>query len=236
MTKDSQSYREIIGTLAKIPRATLKVAVAPAVFFRENQNHPVSRTLIDTCVLLVVLMAPVVATLLLNYDEVKTVTLRGLSNVPPGRSVVTDFVRSITPWQTLLYPVMWLLYILLFGALRYLMLLVLGEKNPKIYQAMAVTSYAVRPFMIIAALLHVTNNIWPIYVASVSPGLFGTPRILIANVLMFAVWAWDAVICIGGFRSLYDQNYGRAVIVWLSPFVFLFILFWAALVFYLAIS
>ncbi|MCR9143937.1 MAG: YIP1 family protein [bacterium] len=116
-----------------------------------------------------------------------------------------------SPWQRLLFPVIWLFIVTLNSIFRFLTTRVLGDTAD--FATIAhICLHSAAPLMLAGFLIGVWTAIFPIGPNEVfTRGGFA----LVAFLLMFIYEGW---ICIAGLRVYLQQNTGRAILTWLAPF------------------
>ena len=124
------------------------------------------------------------------------------------------------PFSSLFFGVYWSLLLALVGPVRYLMLRILGEKEPALSLAYYISLHGAIPMLLVGALIAMTGNLFPPGLPT--PGDTGLTRVVLTAIVSIGGLLWEVFISSSGFRVHYAQNWGRAVLTALVPWLVLF--------------
>lgn len=130
------------------------------------------------------------------------------------------------PWSKFYFPLTWFLYILVVGALRYLSLVIMAEKNTSFLNSMSVSVYSTLPLIISGLFLNSMYSLFP--PISENNYTMGKFQLILALILFFGAIMWEGKIYISLGKQIFQQNTGRAFLTWFFPafsFLVLFFLF-----------
>ncbi|MBL8021338.1 MAG: hypothetical protein JNM27_16830 [Leptospirales bacterium] len=212
--------QKIFETLKKSFQAAFK----PSIFFGRETVTPVSASLLRTIIFVFVIASPVA------LSAVIRAVFYPYKPLSPQRSPVLNGLTGATteynfPYDLIVFVLGWILFILFASTIRLGFLRVLGEKSRSFAIALFVTSFATVPPIAIAGIQRTLANLFPLSLLADYQFLLHL-RIVITFFILVAAWLWEGLICMRGFKAQVEQNRGRAVLTWLSPYVFSFALFW----------
>lgn len=122
----------------------------------------------------------------------------------------------------LLFPVYWSIIIVVSALLRYLMLKLLGEQRPGYFSAAAVTAYASTPLAISGILVGMFDNLFPNTMADAATDSASLLRAGSVALFVLGAFVWEAIIATTGFKLVFQQNWGRAALTYVCPWLFSF--------------
>lgn len=204
--------------MQKSIKGTLLSMFRPGMYF-DSGDISARRIFIETAALIILLYIPVVISGFIMFDEINT-AIHALNKA--ARSVTASYAFR-SPYGFLLFPVFWILYISIVWPVRYLATVFLGEQTRSLTLTGAIGAVAVRPLIFIAAVFRTLNNF-------LTPGpdtQTGRMILLVTVLSLFVIsWIWEGFICISGFRKRFHQNFGRALLTWISPLFFAILGMW----------
>ena len=198
-----------------------RACVESKKFFRENEIST-RQAFLEVLILLGIILIPVFITAFINYDALLKAN-EAATVLKPGEDVFKKFF----PWNFLFFPLFWMFYITVVGLVRHGATIFLGEDTRSLTWSWVITAYAVRPLIITAGFLHLTNNFFP-YVNQADTEI----RMIFFNILFVCAWFLEGVVCINAFRLRFNQNFGRALLTWLSHIFLALILGWSVMLVY----
>lgn len=197
----------------------LSAALGPRSFFQGYDSEQSSRrAALSVTVLLITVALLLTIAAMLSGPEI------GLSN-EERELIAGELQVPMTPEPSasnnLLFAVNWAFLLVLFGLTRHWITRLLGEGHRSLRDAMTITVLSVGPMIVGILCIGLFSYAFPLDVPHHSQGAFAA-RILAILATLFALWLWEGAICWTGFRILYDQNNGRAVLTWIAPYLLVF--------------
>ena len=202
-------------SITGIIKSAYSVALRPGIFFQGKESHILEK---ESRWAIAVLLGGgtllLFATSWLNIENLQKANM-AMSAFPGVNPSFGKFSNAI-PWNRLTIPVFWLFYIGMTGFTRHLATIVFGEKPVSLRTSVSISAFSVLPFLFVMILMGIYSNLFPTIPAPGTPAVPGYVVVL-TFLLLIAVWLWEGYICIWGFRILYTQNRGRALLTFLSP-------------------
>ncbi|MCR9145164.1 MAG: hypothetical protein NXI24_23200 [bacterium] len=135
----------------------------------------------------------------------------------PALSAMSDL-----PYE---FPFIWIALIALIGVLRFALLALLGERGGSGLVAMSLTMslavFSLAPMLVNGLFAAVTGNLFPIG-ADYSP--FDAFRIFFAIAAVVITWLWEGWITVAAYGAVFGQATGRGVLIFLLPWVLMYLL------------
>lgn len=135
-----------------------------------------------------------------------------------------------SPPARFLFPLQWGGYLLFAAGVRHLTTVIFGESERSFMTMLLITVIAAAPLVLIAALQGVFNNLFPMIPPVKSLTLLWS-RVILSVLVYLASVIWEAVVFVTAARIIFKQNYGRAIITWISPILFGLAVFYTILAF-----
>ncbi|MEM7183622.1 MAG: hypothetical protein AAF518_22130 [Spirochaetota bacterium] len=128
------------------------------------------------------------------------------------------------PTAKLYFALVWFLYVVVNGSIRYVALRLFGEERIDFAKSLVQTALATVPLMLSGVFVHILYDIFPPkFDRNVS---LAKGQLALAGLSFFASFVWEARIFILISKSWFGQNTGRAFLIWFFPvFVFLVLVF-----------
>lgn len=188
----------------------------PDTFFRPEDRDLFASALKTLGIILLAGTALIFLTTAVNLKELEMFNLAIQNQTPLVQSGWQKSFQNALPWNRLTFPIFWFVVIFTTGALRHFFLTILGESRRQLAVTQAITIFGVIPMLLFLVLTSVIGNLAPTIPRpgeTMSLGFEFWLSIFLIPVAM----AWDAYICLKGFRTSYGQNMGRAILTWLAP-------------------
>ncbi|MDX1957401.1 MAG: hypothetical protein SFU98_02455 [Leptospiraceae bacterium] len=137
------------------------------------------------------------------------------------------------PFLKLSFPIVWIVYGLMAGLIRFLFMKILGEKNLTLPKVICLGFYSVSSLILFCAIGNVLLEVFPLVPTRTTFSILLQTGIgVILFFLGFFVEARTYVFLSKGF---FEQNTGRAVLTWSIPSSLFFILVFLIIVFYFSL-
>ncbi|MBL8021784.1 MAG: hypothetical protein JNM27_19075 [Leptospirales bacterium] len=191
---------------------------SPSEYFRSWDRANSFRFMLRTALLLLA-----VSTALLFFAALANLSVLREAGLAMERALPGfqsgGFAKTV-PWNRIFFAVFWLNAMLLVGFSRHLTVMLLGEKDRALATTQAITFAGFLPGIVMLTISGLIATFFPVVPGAVQSGgvRFSIWVSLMAVLLTFV---FDARICISGFKAVYAQNTGRAVLTWLSPILIL---------------
>ncbi|MCR9144618.1 MAG: YIP1 family protein [bacterium] len=195
--------------MAKQLKQIFGALVNPEAFFEGADSGSLKKWIGPILVLIGAVTLVLVVTRLLGPAD--PVFLESGEFKPPA-----NLVQNPSPLRRFLFPLYWAGIVLYGWFARYGGVLVFGENNRRARDVLMITLIGALPLLLLSALFGTINQLFPYWQQRPDSVLFVAR--LAANFLFFAfAFLWEARIVVAGFRILFDQNRGRAIVTWLLP-------------------
>ena len=192
-------------------------ATAPAAFFGRDGLPSVKTVAIAFFVGTFIIALLLFLTGLFSAQELQIASDR-LNQYMVVRGAALSVFHIPSPPARFLFPLQWAVYILFAAGARHLTTVIFGEQGRSFGTMLLITVIAAAPLVLVAGLQGVFNNFFPMIPPVKSLTLLWS-RIAFSVLLYLFSLLWEAFVFVTAARILFKQNYGRAILTWISPVV-----------------
>jgi hypothetical protein len=195
---------------------TLSLLRAPGHFLENLDRRSMLK---DSLRMLAVLLA--IATVLyflltlLNLTELRLQTQAMRSYGPP--SALPALLQDGLPYNRLLFPIFWFCLIFYGGAIRHVLIRMLGEPDPDLARTQTIGIYASIPLILLSIPSFALGALFPFIPgpgAQAGGSAITSFAAVMGTLLLLGGLIWHAILVVKGLRTLYNQNTGRAILTW----------------------
>ncbi len=195
------------------------VTIRPGIYFRESPRALLNRNVLAGALPWIVFGAfCVFLSAILNAEGIRAVQTEFLRRLDVDPKLIPQ--ATGLPFVSLSFALYWLFLILLLGGLRLALVRIMGEAERSMLLSFLITLHSVLPMVLIGAAIAMFNNFFPPVIPENGAASGAALRLTLTALLSAAGFAWEGWIATVGFRQLYAQNTGRAVLTFLFPWSF----------------